>query len=45
MPGAIDTVPLDSIAHVIQVALTPVFLLSGIGALPKPAEPEPKNLM
>ena len=25
--------PLDNIAHVIQVALTPVFLLSGIGAL------------
>jgi hypothetical protein len=33
MPGSIDTVPLDSIAHVIQVALTPVFLLSGSGAL------------
>ena len=33
MPGSIDTVPLDSIAHVIQVALTPVFLLSGIAAL------------
>ncbi len=26
-------VPLDSIAHIIQVALTPVFLLSGIGSL------------
>ncbi len=26
-------VPVDSIAHVIQVALTPVFLLSGIGTL------------
>jgi len=26
-------VPLDSVAHVIQVALTPVFLLSGIGTL------------
>jgi hypothetical protein len=25
--------PLDSIAHVIQVALTPVFLLSGVGTL------------
>ena len=25
--------PLDSIAHIIQVALTPVFLLSGIGTL------------
>jgi hypothetical protein len=33
MPGTIDAEPLDSIAHVIQVALTPVFLLSGIGAL------------
>jgi hypothetical protein len=33
MPGSLDAVPLDSIAHVIQVALTPVFLLSGIGAL------------
>ena len=33
MPGSLDTVPLDSIAHVIQMALTPVFLLSGIGAL------------
>jgi hypothetical protein len=26
-------VPLDSIAHIIQLALTPVFLLSGIAAL------------
>ena len=26
-------VPLDSIAHIIQVALAPVFLLSGIGSL------------
>ena len=26
-------VPLDNIAHVIQVALTPVFLLSGVGTL------------
>ena len=33
MPGSLDTVPLDSIAHVIQMALTPVFLLSGIGTL------------
>ena len=33
MPGSLDAVPLDSIANVIQVALTPVFLLSGIGAL------------
>ena len=30
--GSAD-VPLDSVAHVIQVALTPVFLLSGIGTL------------
>jgi hypothetical protein len=29
MPDAINAVPLDNIAHVIQVALTPVFLLSG----------------
>jgi hypothetical protein len=33
MPGYMPEVPLDSIAHVIQIALTPVFLLSGIGAL------------
>jgi Protein of unknown function (DUF2721) len=33
MPDAINAVPLDNIAHVIQVALTPVFLLSGIAAL------------
>ena len=33
MSESIANVPLDSIAHVIQVALTPVFLLSGIGAL------------
>lgn len=26
-------IPLDDVAHVIQVALTPVFLLSGIGSL------------
>ncbi len=26
-------IPLDGVAHIIQVALTPVFLLSGIGAL------------
>jgi len=26
-------IPLDSIAHIVQVALTPVFLLSGIGSL------------
>jgi hypothetical protein len=33
MPDAINAVQLDNIAHVIQVALTPVFLLSGIAAL------------
>jgi hypothetical protein len=33
MPDAINAVPLDNTAHVIQVALTPVFLLSGIAAL------------
>jgi hypothetical protein len=33
MPGSTADVPLDTIAHIIQVALTPVFLLSGIGAL------------
>ncbi len=32
-PAAIGVVPVDNIAHVIQVALTPVFLLSGIGTL------------
>lgn len=26
-------IPLDSVAHIIQVALTPVFLLSGVGTL------------
>ena len=31
MPGI--AVPLDNIAHVIQVALTPVFMLSGLGTL------------
>ena len=34
MPGVITTsVPLDTVAHIIQLALTPVFLLSGIAAL------------
>ncbi len=34
MPGAIDPIlPLDMVAHIIQVALTPVFLLSGIATL------------
>ena len=31
--AAAGAVPVDNIAHVIQVALTPVFLLSGIGTL------------
>ncbi len=34
MPGIITAVaPLDTVAHIIQLALTPVFLLSGIAAL------------
>ena len=33
MPGAAIGEAVDSVAHIIQVALTPVFLLSGIGAL------------
>jgi len=34
MPGTINPIlPLDMVAHVIQVALTPVFLLSGIATL------------
>ena len=34
MPPVIaSTAPLDTVAHIIQLALTPVFLLSGIGAL------------
>src|SRR6266403_826129 len=34
MPGIITPIiPLDMIAHIIQVALTPVFLLSGIATL------------
>ncbi len=32
-PNVAGGVPVDNIAHVIQVALTPVFLLSGIGTL------------
>ena len=31
--GLTELSPLDSVAHVIQVALTPIFLLSGIAAL------------
>src|SRR5713226_6442745 len=34
MPGTISPIlPLDMVAHIIQVALTPVFLLSGIATL------------
>jgi hypothetical protein len=34
MPGIIASAsPLDPVAHIIQLALTPIFLLSGIGAL------------
>jgi hypothetical protein len=33
MPGIDSTGGIDAVAHVIQVALTPVFLLSGIGTL------------
>jgi hypothetical protein len=34
MPGYFDTAPsLDLVAHIIQVALTPIFLLSGIATL------------
>jgi hypothetical protein len=33
MPSAITSSPLDIVAHIIQLALTPIFLLSGIGAL------------
>src|SRR5579883_1586367 len=36
MPGlltAASTAPPDTVAHIIQVALTPIFLLSGIAAL------------
>ncbi|HEY1261660.1 MAG TPA: DUF2721 domain-containing protein [Stellaceae bacterium] len=33
MPGLTESAPLDLVAHVIQVALTPIFLLSGIATL------------
>ncbi len=33
MPDLAMGVPLENVAHIIQVALTPVFLLSGIGTL------------
>ncbi len=33
MPDLAMGVPLENVAHVIQVALTPVFLLSGVGTL------------
>jgi integral membrane sensor domain MASE1 len=33
IPGMDTGDPVDSVAHIIQVALTPVFLLSGIGTL------------
>lgn len=33
MPGLTDSSSLDLVAHVIQVALTPIFLLSGIATL------------
>ncbi|HET6309224.1 MAG TPA: DUF2721 domain-containing protein [Rhodopila sp.] len=33
MPGFDTPEAVDSIAHVVQVALTPVFMLSGVGAL------------
>jgi hypothetical protein len=34
MPSTINPIlPLDTVAHIIQVALTPVFLLSGIATL------------
>lgn len=33
MPDTAMGVPLESVAHIIQVALTPVFLLSGVGTL------------
>lgn len=31
--GTNDSLSLDSVAHIIQIALTPVFLLTGIGTL------------
>jgi len=33
MPDSAMGVPLESVTHIIQVALTPVFLLSGVGTL------------
>jgi hypothetical protein len=33
MPGLTQSAPLDLVAHIIQVALTPIFLLSGIATL------------
>src|SRR5690349_6404921 len=33
MPGLLNPESLDSVAHVIQMALTPIFLLSGIATL------------
>ncbi len=33
MPGTLNHASLDLVAHVIQVALTPIFLLSGIATL------------
>lgn len=34
MPGLVTAIsPLDTVAHIVQLALTPVFLLSGIAAL------------
>ncbi len=33
MEGSAMGVPLDSVAHVIQVALTPVFLLTGVASM------------
>jgi hypothetical protein len=33
LPGIVPDEALDSVAHIIEVALTPVFLLSGIGTL------------
>lgn len=33
IPGLMSTEPVSSIAHLIQTALTPIFMLSGIGTL------------
>lgn len=32
-PGILPDEPIDSVAHLIQTALTPIFMLSGIGTL------------